>query len=267
MQNLRGSGSIFPNAMKVPPLDSSGLLTDIRYFILQKPALPTLIRFDTYAEKEKYSRSIMQRIGIDVKKYSVLNIHRIGIETPVRYVYEELLRWDGDSTCWPNRIASVYREDGELEHIRIFLLGRRKYPLGFKYGLFGLNFLTLFVLIALRFQHLPGLSVDNARYLLYDCSGGYPIGIFTMYVRTAIPERGETEQAQLFMAVGFNFYGREYSPNLSIINRIWEGVHNRVTANVLNRFKQLCEWRFQRLRNGRCDMTGCSSPEGSLEGS
>jgi hypothetical protein len=253
--------------MKVPPHESSSLLTDIRHFMLQRPAVPTLIRFDSYAEKENYSQSIMQRIGIDVKKYSVLNIHRIGIETPVRYVYEELLRWDGNSTCWPNKIASVFRLNGELEHIQIFLLGGRKYPLGLKNGLFGFNFIPLFCLNALRFQHLPGLSDDNARYLLYDSSGGYPIGIFTMYVRSAIPERGETEQAQLFMAVGFNFYGLEHSPNLSIINRIWEGIHNRVTANVLNRFKRLCEWRFQRLLNGRCDMTGCIPPESRLKSS
>ena len=245
--------------MKIPPLKSTGLLTDIRYFIFNKPEEPTLIRFANWRERLTYSQSIMQRIGIDVTKYSVLNIHRIGIETPVRYVYEELLRWDGDSTCWPNNIASVLRLNGELEHIQIYLLGRRKYPLGLKKGPLGFDIIPLFSLNALRFQHFPGVSDDNARYLLYDSSGGYPIGIFTMYVRSAIPERGEQEQAQLFMAVGFNFYGREYSPSLSIVNRIWEGVHNRVTANVLSRFKQLCEWRFQRLCNGRC--TTLTEPE------
>ena len=35
------------------------------------------------------------------------------------------------------------------------------------------------------------------------------------------------------------------------INKIWEKIHSRVTRNVLNRFKQLCEWRFQRIQDGR----------------
>jgi hypothetical protein len=248
--------------MKVPPLKSLNLLDDIRFFMFHRPAVPTLIKFANRSEKLAYNHSIMQRIGIDVNKYSVLNIHRIGVEAPVRYVYEELLRWDGNSTCWPNHIASVFRLDGELEHIQIYFLGRRNYPLGIERLPFGLDFIPLFSLNALRFQHLPGISDDNARYLLYKSSGGYPIGIFTMYVRTAIPERGERAQAQLFMAVGFNFYGKEHNPNLSIVNKIWEAVHNRVTSNVLSRFKQLSEWRFQRLCNGRCtSMTECSLPE------
>ena len=90
---------------------------------------------------------------------------------------------------------------------------------------------------------------DNARYLLYDCSGGYPIGIFSMYVRSSIAEQHEVEPTQLFLVVGFNFYGRENWSRKRIINRTWEGVHNRVTANVMNRFKQLCEWRFEKIRS------------------
>ncbi|MBA7713511.1 hypothetical protein ES703_122514 [subsurface metagenome] len=237
--------------MKSPPERSYGILSDIRYFFFHRPAIPTLIELPSEAEKEVYSHLIMQRIGIDVTKYSVLNIHRIGIHVPVRYVFEELLHWDGDSTCWPNHIAAVDRLDGRLERIQIFWLGRKKYPFGFKNGIFGLKFIPLFSLDAKKFQHLPGLSDDNARYLLYDSSGGYPIGIFTMYVRSAIPKRGEVEQAQLFLAVGFNFYGKEHRPNINIVNKIWEKIHNRVTANVLNRVKQLCEWRFQRIQDGK----------------
>lgn len=217
---------------------------------MHKPLIPTLIEFSSEAEKEDYSHRIMQRIGIDVTKYSVLNIHRIGINVPVQYAFEELLHWDGDSTCWPNHIATVNRLNGRLEHIQIFLLGRKKYPFGFKKGFFGLKFIPFFSLDAKRFQHLPGLSDDNARYLLYDSSGGYPIGIFTMYVRSAIPKRMEIEKTQLFLAVGFNFYGKERKPRINLFNKIWEKVHNRVTANVLNRFKQLCEWRFQRIQDG-----------------
>lgn len=237
--------------MKSPPERSYGILSDIRYFFFHRPAIPTLIEFSSEAEKEDYSHRIMQRIGIDVTKYSVLNIHRIGIHVPVRYAFEELLLWDGDSTCWPNHIAAVDRMDGRLERIQIFLLGRKKYPFGFENGFFGLKFIPLFSLNAMKFQHLPGLSDDNARYLLYDSSGGYPIGIFTMYVRSAIPKRGEVEQAQLFLAVGFNFYGKEHRQNINIVNKIWEKIHNRVTTNVLNRFKQLCEWRFQRIQDGK----------------
>jgi hypothetical protein len=236
--------------MKTPPERSRGILSDIRYFFLHKPTVPTLVKFSSEAEKEDYNQRIMQRLDIDVTKYSVLNIHRIGIGVPVRYVFEELLNWDGDSTCWPNHVAAVDRLDGRLEHIQIFLLGRRRYPWGFRTGFFGLKFIPLFSLNVLRFQRLPGLSDDNARYLLYDSSGGYPIGIFTMYVRSPIPRLGEKEQTQLFLAVGFNFYGRERRPHLKIVNKIWEIIHNRVTANVLNRFKQLCEWRFQRIRDG-----------------
>jgi hypothetical protein len=224
--------------MKAPPEKSRGIVSDIRFFILHKPAVRTLIRFSNSAEREDYSHRIMQRTGIDVTQYSVLNIHRIGIEVPVRYVFEELLSWDGDSTCWPNHIATVDRLDGQLEKIQIFLLGLKKFK-----PLFNLN--------AIKFQHLPGLSDDNARYLLFESSGGYPIGIFAMYVRSSIAEHNELEQTQLFFAVGFNFYGKVHRSNLSIVNKIWEKIHNRVTANILNKLKKLCEWRFQRLQDGR----------------
>jgi len=245
--------AFFVDEMKAPPERSKGILSDIRFFFFHRPKIPTLIKFSTPAEKENYSHRIMQRIGIDVTKYFVLNIHRIGIRVPVRYVFEELLLWDGDSTCWPNHIATVERLDGSLEHIQIFLFGKKEYPLGFKKSFFGLKFIPLFCLNARRFQHVPGCSDDNARYLLYDSTGGYPIGIFTMYVRSPIPIQGESAQAQLFLGVGFNFYGRGRGKRISVINKFWEKIHNRVTANTLNRFKQLCEWRFQRLQDGQYD--------------
>jgi hypothetical protein len=93
-------------------------------------------------------------------------------------------------------------------------------------------------------------DVDNARYLLYESSGGYPIGIFSMYVRTSIPERGEKEMTQLFMLVGFNFYGKKNLSRLNFVNRIWEAIHNRASAHIASRFKQLCEWRFEKITNG-----------------
>jgi hypothetical protein len=242
---------------KAPPRRSNGLFSDLRWFILRRPAISTLIEFGSPEERVNYSARIMQRIGIDVDRYAILNIHRIGIEAPVRYVFEELLRWDGDSTCWPNHVATVDRVDDRLEHIRIFPFGWRRYPPGFRNSFFGLRFIPLFNLNAVRFQHLPGpADIDNARFLLYECDGGYPIGIFAMYVRSSIARAEESEPTQMFMVVGFNFYGkRDWSRGFRIM-RLWEVVHNRVTANVLNRFKQLCEWRFARVQAGESGMRG-----------
>lgn len=237
--------------MKSPPTKSTGILSDINYFFLNKPKIPTLIKFSNDDEKKAYSHRIIQRIGIDVLKYSVQNIHRIGIKTPVRYVFEELIQWDGDSSCWPNHIATVERINGQLEHIKIFLLNRRKYPFGIKNSFFGFKYIPLFSLNSLKFQFLPGPSDDNARYLLYSSSGGYPIGIYAMYARSSIAIQKEVEQTQLFFAVGFNFYGKESGKRITIINKVWEKVHNRVTANVMNRFKQLCEWRFEKIQSGK----------------
>ncbi len=235
-----------------PPSRSNSVLSDVRRFFLHKPEQPTLIRFRTEAERQNYSHRIMQRIGIDVSEYVIMNIHQIGIDAPVRYVFEELLRWNGDSTCWPNHLARVERIDGRLEAIRLFLCGWQRYPFGLRRGIFGLSFIPLFNLNAKRFQQVPPTSdCDNARYLLYECSGGYPIGIFAMYARSSIAEQNEAEPTQVFLAVGFNFYGRESLSKTKLVNRTWEWVHDRVTANVLNRFKQLCEWRFSQIQGGR----------------
>lgn len=236
--------------MDLPPRSQS-LLADIRYFLLHQPSVPTLIRFPSVADRENYSHRISQRLHINVDEYRILNIHKIGINAPVRYVYEELLRWDHNSICWPNHIATVGRIDGQLEHIEIFLFGKKKHLFGFKNGWLGLNFIPLFCLDAIRFQHLPNpWSVDNARYLLYKCSGGYPIGFFASYVRSPIKEEGELEQSQHFLIVGFNFYGNKDWSNNRLVNSIWEIIHNRVTANVMNRVKQTCEVKFQETMEG-----------------
>ncbi|MFQ5446964.1 MAG: hypothetical protein ACE5FF_08520 [Saprospiraceae bacterium] len=193
----------------------------------------------------------MQRLGISTDQYSILNIHKIGVHTPAKYVFEELLKWDGDSTCWPNYLAKVGRIDHQLDNIELFLFGHRKYPFGLKKGFLGFKFIPLFKLKALKFQLLPDpVDFDNARYLLYKSSGGYPIGIFAMYVRSSIDHQKEGGQAQLFFVVGFNFYGKENWSHNKLINRIWEWVHDRATANILNRIKQLCEWRFEKIQNG-----------------
>jgi hypothetical protein len=236
-----------------------GIISDIRAFLLHRPEIPTLIEFESEAEREDYSERILQRIGMDVREYAVLNIHRIGIEAPVRLVFEELMDWDSDSTTWPHHLALVERIDGSIEQIDIFLLGQKKTLFGVWNGFLGLRFIPLFRMDALEIRDTPEPSdVDNARYLLYGCSGGYPIGIFVLYARSPIADRGEVEQTQLFSGVGFNFYGELNWGGPKIVNRVWERVHNRVTANVLARIKQQCESEFCRVR-GEASASGAVS--------
>lgn len=233
-----------------PPLKSRGVLSDIFKFFFNKPCIQTLIEFKTDEERENYTKRILQRLGQDVLDFSVLNIHKIGINAPLKYVFEELSKWNGDSTCWPNHIATVDRIGGKLEQIDIFLLGKKKYPFGFKKSFLGLKYIPLFRLNAIRIQQLPDYHhMDNARFLLYNCSGGYPIGIFSMYVRSPIASQGEKEDTQLFLVVSFNFYGKKELATNRIIDKTWQCIHNRVTCNIMNRFKQLCEWRFQKIMN------------------
>lgn len=237
--------------LQSPPSRSNGLFSDFRNFLWNKPEIPTLIKFKTDEKRLEYNHRIRQRVGEVVDQYTVLNVHRIGIEAPVSYVFNELLNWNGDSTCWPNDIAKVERIDDDIEAIRILPFGWKKYPFGFRKSFLGMNFIPLFLLNSIRVKRVPdAFDFDNARYLLYKCSGGYPIGIFMMYVRSSIADMGETEQTQLFFTVGFNFYGKEYHSRWSFLNGIWEAVHNRVTTNVLNRLKQLSEWRIEKMETG-----------------
>jgi hypothetical protein len=73
---------------------------------------------------------------------------------------------------------------------------------------------------------------------------GVPIGVFPMYVRSSIIDRHEDEISQLFMLVNFNFYGKKRK-RLNILNCSLEAIHNRATSNIMIRFKQLCEWKFE----------------------
>jgi len=225
-----------------PPVASKGIWQDVRFFLFHKPEIPTLIKFSTSEEQLAFSKRIMQRTGLEVTKYSVLNIHKIGIDAPVQHVFNELLEWNGDSTCWPNHIAQVHRVNGELENIQILLFGKRL--------IFGI-LSPLFYMKAIRILRTPtSADYDNARYLLYECTGGYPIGIFSMFVRSSIPEESENGQCQLFMAVGFDFYGRKSRYRRTPVNVTWELIHNRASENIMNRFKQLCEWRFNKIQRG-----------------
>ncbi|MBC8147740.1 MAG: hypothetical protein H8E98_07115 [Bacteroidetes bacterium] len=239
------------STLKQPPVKSKNIFSDIRFFFLQKPEIDTKVIFHDEEEREQYRHSILQRNGIGVDEYKLLNIHRIGIEAPASYVFEELLNWDGDSTCWPNNITKVHLPDGSLEKVQILLFGLKKHLFGLKNGIFGFHFLHLFDMDAIKIQRVPApFDFDNARYMLFKCKGGYPIGVFSMYVRTSIHERGEQEMSQFFIMVGFNFYGKKSLSKVAWFNKIWEAIHNRVTANVANRIKLLCEWRYEKLTNG-----------------
>ena len=63
-----------------PPEKSTGLFSDMRHFLLHRPSIPTSIVATSHGEREDYTHRIRQRIGVCVADYSVLNIHRIGIE-------------------------------------------------------------------------------------------------------------------------------------------------------------------------------------------
>ena len=117
----------------------------------------------------------------------------------------------------------------------------------------GLPIIPLFLLKAIRVKEVPdSYDFDNARYIVYECSGGYPIGILAIYIRSSIPELGETTTSQLIFGVGFNFFGKlEWQEKRKLVSRLWEWVHNRVTANVLNRIKQLSEWRLENLQESQ----------------
>ena len=233
-----------------PPSPGTGIFSDIVNFFLHKPEHPTLIKFDTEEERYDYTQRIIQRIGIDSSQYSVLNINKIGIDAPVNQIFDELMNFRENPVCWPNHIAQVDRVDNDMKHIRILPFGWKRYPFKFMKSFFGLPLIPLFLLDAIRIKSVPdSYDFDNARYFLYECSGGYPIGILAIYVRSSIPELGETHKSQLVFGVGFNFFGkREWQEKRKLVGRVWEWVHNRVTANVLNRLKQLTEWRHETLQ-------------------
>lgn len=227
------------------PAKSRNVFTDIRYFFLNTPEIKTHVNLDKPEVRSNIGQSILQRTSIGVENYYMLNIHKIGVDAPANYLFEEVLHWSGDSSCWPNHIANVDIQDEKLENIKVYLFRSFKFPFGKKKKEFGFR---LFNLRILKVQKTPeSRDVDNARYLMYESNGGYPIGIFSMYVRSSIPGVDEQGLSQLFIAVGFNFYGNPMLTRVRFIRKIWEAVHDRVTANVANRFKQLCEWRFQKF--------------------
>jgi hypothetical protein len=235
-----------PNAAPEP---TRSLISDVRHYFIRRPAITTLVDFETGVVREDYTQRIAQRVGIDVSQYSVLNVHRIGIDAPVRYVFEELVRWEGDSPYWPNHVATLEDMEDRPGSLRVVLFGR---SIGRWLGsVSGGRLGTLFQMHARTVRDVPGGSdLDNARYLLWDCRGGYPIGFFSVFVRSPIAARDEAEPTQLFFAVGFNPHGRRFLSHIRPVRRTWEAIHNRVTTNVLNRFKRLCETNFTSAQDG-----------------
>ncbi len=238
---------------KKPPSISKGILTDFMYFFLNKPKHDTFIKFDSSEERFDYNQRIMQRIEVDTNKYSVLNLNKIGIDAPVNHIFNELLQFKGNPSCWPNHIAKVDRINDDYKDIRILPFGWKRYPFKSMKSFLGLPIIPLFLLKSIRVKDVPdSYDFDNARYLVYECSGGYPIGILAIYIRSSIPEMGETAKSQLIFGVGFNFFGKQkWQENRKLISRLREWVHNRVTANVLNRIKQLSEWRLEMIEGNK----------------
>ena len=187
---------------------SPNLFSDIYQFLIKPPHIRTSIKFDNPTALQDYSLRILHRLNVRVDDYTVLNIHKIGINVPGKYVFEELLTWDKNSMYWPNKIARVKRCDGSLDRIQLYLLGIEKIFAIKHFQFRGLKLPYLFRLERRQFNYTPHTSdFDNARSLLYDCKGGYPIGIFSLYVRSSINEQNEKEMAQLFFIVAFDTVG------------------------------------------------------------
>ena len=180
------------------PGQSRSVVSDIRRFVISRPAIPTLVESGSDALREDYEHRIRQRLGLSVSEYAVMNIHKIGVAAPAGYVFEELVDRRAALRCWPGHLATLERVNGDFEHQHVYLLGRKKRFLGLKYDLLGLNVVPLFTMKAIKVQRVPAPSdFDSPRYVLYDCSGGYPVGVFGCFVRSRIADLGELEKRLL----------------------------------------------------------------------
>lgn len=230
---------------------SNSIFSDLRYFFLNKPEKDTLIKFYSESDRIRYNHLIYDRSGIEVEKYKMLNIHQIGIDTPVDFLFDELMKWNSETCWWPNHIAKVHTLDEKLSHINVYLFGKINFNPRKKKQDPEFHLLRLFNLNLIKKKQ--GFTVNtndnDDHYLLYNCSGGYPIGIFCLFVRNSIPERNETCISQLFIMVSFDFYGIKSLSKIKFITKPWEAIHNRVTANSLTRIKDYCELKFQKKQH------------------
>ena len=232
------------------PEESSSLVSDVAGFVLQRPEIATPVAVESDSWREDYTLRIAQRTGVDVSVYSILNIHRIGIDAAVEVVFEEVERWNGGSYTWPDHIATIEEIPDEPDGFRVIFLGHTAIIRWLRKRL-GPQFGMLFRATVVEARRVPNVQdLDNARFFLWNCSGGYPIGVFSIFVRSAIPERGEAEPTQVFFAVGFNPFGHAFLGRIGLIRTAWQAVHDSVTSNVLNRFKRQCEDSFRDLQQG-----------------
>jgi hypothetical protein len=232
-----------PEAGALPvPVNSTSVLSDIRNFVFHRPEIPTQVAVESDSWREDYTRRIAERTGVDVSVYSILNIHRIGIDATIETVFDEVERWEGGSACWPDYLATIEQTPGEQDGFRVVLFGRSG-AMRWLRGRLGPDFGTLFVATVSEARRIPDLQdTENARFFLWNCSGGYPIGVFSIFARSRIADRGEIEPTHLFFAVGFNPYGSWTLGRIGgPLRSAWQFAHDRVTSNVLNRFKRLCE--------------------------
>ena len=229
--------------MSILPARSKSLLSDFKNFILKHPPVDSLVKINTAEVREEFDKRILQRTGYVTDQYRLLNIHQISIDCPTEYVFDEIIRWHWESRCWPKHIARFVRKKGITDDVSVYLF--RPLMIGKKmrgYSLFNLKLIKIH-------QTPPEGDADNARYLIYESSGGYPIGLIIIYTRNSIADMNETGKSQLFFVVGFNFYGRKSLSNIIFIKKLWELIHNRVTANILNRFKHMCEAKLENYAN------------------
>ena len=205
-----------------------GLWSDLTTFVLRRPAEQTHIDLSMPGKREIYERRILERLGISVADHQVLNIHKIGIRAAPDFVWNEWARRNPDGHYWPRSIALPAWQDESAEHGKLLL--------------FGLGFSPVFRVDLVRRYEVPlATDPDNARYALYRCSGGYPVGIFAVYIRSRIAAEHEVEPTQMFFLVSFDFFGKKHWLGTHAVRPIWESIHNRVTTHVLNRFKAHCE--------------------------
>ena len=112
-----------------PYKKSNSIVSDIKYFLLNKPKKDTLIKFQSESDRQLHNQRIYDRTGIEVEKYKMLNIHQIGIGTPVDFLFGEMMKWNSETCWWPNHIAKVHALDEKLSHINVFLFGKINFNL------------------------------------------------------------------------------------------------------------------------------------------
>jgi hypothetical protein len=232
----------------LPPL-SKDLFADLYHFLLNPPKFKTYLKFKNPTDQKYYGLRLLHRSNVMVHEYKVINIHKIGINAPGKNIFEELLKWDENSLYWPNNLARIKRIEGTLDRIQIYLFGLEKI-LGIKpLKINGFRLPQLFRLEKRQINFIPKTTdLENECSLLYDCAGGYPIGIFSLYVRSSKKEHHEEEMSQLFFTVAFDFFGLKKDRHSIFFKSFWEKIHNRVTANVLNRIKLICESKFDSIK-------------------